>query len=371
MADVPEKYRDFNVFLEPLKSIKPEVIIQEIKNDVGAFVENSFQTETNRSLLIVENKAKLLFEPYLDRFIEKKFSPAFVKSGYNVLWIKGVVSKRISILVDSINTGLEIIELVNNLSQNKYEVEKIYCYVVNSEAFQALNANKVTSGIPIESAHTLQMHLGDPIDLVEKLKLYYTSLPDPMDLEHAYDVYFGKCELTPAKLKSVIENCCKVALNTNSKFIADDKMVLPSNIESMRFDIPNPKGISIESNEKIKEIIANVKFDHANMKLKTFLKNGGLQFSLIGCFPVASLHKKSINPNDGCKVCDKSSCYHSMIDCQRSFSKVLRWKVFCPLCVQNYVERSILNCVRKLIEIQTEGKAKFVIQPHDPIDRKI
>jgi hypothetical protein len=370
MESVPEKYRNFDKFIEPLKQIKPEETIHEIRNDVAAFVERDFKVESGQSILIIEKKAKLLFQPCFDRFIEKKFSPAFVRNCHDVTWTKGIISEHYSLLADTINTGAEVINTIANMKVRGCSVDKIYCYILNSEAVANLSANPLTANIPIVSAHKIQSHVGDPLDYVEKLKILYVSLPDPMDIDHAYDIYRGDCSLTPHDFRSIIENSCKKTLNlVMASFRKDEKVILPNGIESFRMNIDDPRLINIPSNPKIKNLANTIMFDYANLKLKTFFKKGDLQFLLIACFPVNNLRRKNVKPKNGCDICTKEQCYHALIFSR--ISKVLFWKTFCPLCVENYLERKILNEIQLSILTALNGNGKLVVEKYDPFDREL
>jgi len=81
------------------------------------------------------------------------------------------------------------------------------------------------------------------------------------------------------------------------------------------------------------------------------------------------LRKKNVNPKNGCQFCEKNQCYHTLI--QGSVPKVLRWKSFCPLCIENYVERSILNGISAFIKASIEGKGKLIVEKYDPFEREI
>jgi len=251
------------------------------------------KTDFNQTLLIIEKKAKLLFEPFFDRFIEKKFSPAFIRSCHDVVWIKGLLSERVSLLADSINTGAEIMNVVTNMAVTKHTIDKIYCYVLNTEAIKKLKANEFTANIPIITAHTIQAHAGDPQDFIEKLKILYTSMPDPMDIDHAYDIYYGDCSLTPAEFKNIIEDCCKKAMNLDGlSFKKDEKVILPKTVESMRMEIKHPHLISVNSNPKIQPLMKTIRFDYANLKLKTFLRKETCSFRLLAVFQSVICEKR-------------------------------------------------------------------------------
>ena len=212
--------------------------------------------------------------------------------------------------------------------------------------------------------------MGDPQDLIERLKILYISLPYPMDIDHAYDIYYGDCSLSPRDFKTLIEDCCKKALHLDRlSFEVDEKVILPNGVESMRMEIIQSNKITMNSNPKIEKLMNTIRFDYANLKLKTFFKKGGLQFSLIGCFPMNSLRRKNVHPKDGCTVCEESQCYHTVI--KSSVPKVLRWKTLCPLCIENYVERSVLNEISTNLLASIEGTDKLIVEKYDPFQREI
>jgi hypothetical protein len=368
LALIPRKYQSFDEFIKELKKTSPEEIIQWTKDDVKAFVENSIKPEFNQTLLVIEKKAKLLFEPSMHRFMEKGFSPAFIRACHEVVWIRGSIGNKISIIADCINTGDEIILVADHITLMGCTIDKIYCYVFNEEATKKLKANKSTKNVPIVSAHNLK--LGDSTDIFGKLRILYISLPDPMDIDHSYDIYRGDFSLKPPELKNVLETCCREALGIEDLSFQDDEhLILPKRMQSMRMDIKNPRIINAGSNSRLRKMLDSIDFDYANLKLKAFYEDSRLQFSLIGCFPLRNLHKKETYPQDGCQFFEKNQCYINIIQCR--ISKVLRWKIICPLCIANYVERIILNQISARFIASLKDKGPVIVEKHDPVERQI
>jgi hypothetical protein len=89
----------------------------------------------------------------------------------------------------------------------------------------------------------------------------------------------------------------------------------------------------------------------------------------MACFPVKSLKRKATDPVKGCDFCKLSQCYIKLVKCQ--ISKALRWKLLCPLCIENYVERSILNKINAFVTESFIDKGKYTVQRYDPLERDI
>jgi hypothetical protein len=376
-TEVPIQFQSFDEYIKHLKQQKAEEIIQQIKDDVKAFVEREIKADkpdTKETMLIIEKKAKLLFEPSLGRIIEKGYSPAYVRACHDITFTRGTLTPTMSLLADCINTGDEIKKIVKGRAANNQTINRIYCYILNNEGLEKLRADPATEKIPIIYGHILKNGEAAKIintsdDIFGKLKILYNSLPDPMDIDHCYDVYHGNSSLSFTDLKTRLEQCCQNAFGiADLTFSDDDFMIVPKGMHSMRMNL-NPKSIGCP-NPTTLMLLQTKKFDHANLKLKTYHQEGRLQFSLIGCFPLGELRRKDVNPNHGCPVCEEQKCYQYLTKFQKTVSKDLRWKSMCPLCIANYVERTLLNEVSKSFLASLDGK-QMIVEGHDPLERDL
>jgi hypothetical protein len=48
-----------------------------------------------------------------------------------------------------------------------------------------------------------------------------------------------------------------------------------------------------------------------------------------------------------------------------------RWKMLCPLCVENYIERSVLDKINEVIAPILSEKGGLTVQKNNPVQRVI
>jgi hypothetical protein len=300
--------------------------------------------------------------------VVKGYSPVFVRKLREAVWTKGGrITKKYSLLTDWINTGEEISSLILHLRNQKCEVDKVYCYAVCEDTIAMLTSGPLKK-VPIVAGNKIKP--GDPTFFSRKLQAYYQCLLDPIDIDNAYDIYQIGGKTTPNEIKEVVQLSCQKVLGSSAKFEFGDHHFLPANMESMHLDLEDLCSISDASlKAKIDYLLTKIEFDYPHITLKTVSGKGGLRFSLDCCFPTTPLHRNSLKPEKGCNICQPTQCYIKLNKSKMPMKK--RWKMLCPLCIENYVERSVLDKINEVIVPILSEKGGLTVQKNNPIQRVI
>jgi hypothetical protein len=373
LAGIPPHIpRDIDQYKAPLKGLSAEDIVQQISVNVGNFIERQLDTESERTILFLGRKARLLFQPYLDTLIYKGYSPAYIRKLDHSSWTTGGILKHVSFLADCINTGEETIHACKVMAKRNRLVDKIYCYALNTKALNELNSNRLTSKIPIIVAHSLDD--AEFRDFFKRIQVYYQSLVEPLDSDHAYDIYSISSYLTQNEVERIIEAAIRTVLGKEKIGFVDDPcnsiLCLPNNMENLFFNILD----DIDSNHTslspaAKDLIDLAEFENRYFQLKIIHKEALTKFSIMSCFTVNSLErtKSLLEHENGCMACASSKCYLEIVTSDLPVTE--NQAKLCPLCIENFVERSILDRISEFARYFFAAKGFVSVHKHDPIER--
>ncbi|MGO8805644.1 MAG: hypothetical protein ACLQO7_03425 [Candidatus Bathyarchaeia archaeon] len=368
MAKIPTSIEDFKA---PLKGLNPDVICEEIKANVSAFIEKEIKAKSNETLLLLGRKSSLLFQTVYQRASEKGYSVAILRRLNDANWTKGVVTENVSLLADCINTGDEVRYAVKDTLKKGRKINGIYCYACNSETLEKLKADQTFKDIPINVAFVLESNNSQ--DFFRKVQVYYQSLLHPIDSDHAYDIYQPGSTLGPKVIQKIVQLACREILGAPELYFDDDPtLFLPKNMSSMSLDISSFDSNKSTLSSKMKDFMDLLDFDYPFIKLKTQAEKGRTRFSIMSCFPLASLDITTLKNKKDCIVVGKAQCFSEIVTC--NLSRETKDTVLCPLCVANYVERSLLNQISSYVISHIppwKGIFGIIPQKYDPIERQI
>jgi hypothetical protein len=211
---------------------------------------------------------------------------------------------------------------------------------------------------------------GDPNNFSRRLQAYYQSLLDPIDIDNAYDIYQVGATIAPSEIKELVEAACQQVLGNSLQFDNNDHTYLPENMQSMGLDVKGLGSINDEPlRRKVNYLLSKIEFDYPHVTLKTLSEKGGSKFSVDCCFPITPLHRNSLKPEKGCNICQPNQCYIKLFQSDVQMKRL--WKILCPLCIENYVERSVLNKINMVIEPELSKKGNVTVQKNNPVYREI
>ena len=250
----------------------------------------------------------------------------------------------------------------------KFTIDRVYCYALNSDAVDKLKSDPITSNIPIISAHTLTNTKSK--DFFKNVQVYYRSRLPPIDSDHAYDIYRLGVTCNPKMIHEVVESGVQIVLGIKNRFYYDQNSWLPKGMTSMNLDVSNIDSNTTTLSPKVKDLLDIIEYDFPYFRLKIVCEKAGMRFSLMGCFPIRKLTGRDVKRDGACDICGNSGCYTQLI--RSNLPRRQHWKLLCPLCIENYVERSILNKISGYItKVLALKQLPFSMQRFDPIERNI
>lgn len=368
---------DFKNYIAPLNNLTTEEIIQQFRIDLAEFTEHTFEPGTNQSLLIVGRKAGHLFQSFFRRLLEKGYSLIFIRNlKDDAFWTSGKIPKTVSLLTDCINSGNEILTIAKYVKSKGCKIDKIYSYASKTDGLVRLKKEKTIAEVTIISAHELEQNKSE--SFLRRLQAYYQSWLEPMDIDHSYDTYRLPFHLTFDVFRSIIDSGCQNALGRSDiHFEPDKNLYLPSNMTSMSMDLGDIVALkSIEFGDKLEPLASKVEFDFPQLRVKAQFDTSGTQFCLMGCFPPVNLSRWVLGSKRNCRIKKDTKCYHDIIKSRIPIER--RWKLVCPLCIENFVARLILDQIEKDMTTlfpttktgdNKPGEDAISVQKYNPIER--
>jgi hypothetical protein len=369
---------DFKNYIAPLNNVTPEEIAQQFRIDVAEFIEHTFRPGTNQSLLIVGKKAGHLFQSFFRRFFEKGYGLTTIKNlKDNAFWTSGDIPKTVSLLTDCINSGNEILTIAKHVKFEGCKIDKIYSYASKIEGLAKLKKEEMIAGTPIISAHELEQNQSEIF--LRRLQAYYQSWLEPVDIDHSYDIYRLPFNLTHDVFRSIIDSGCQNASGRSDiHFEPDENLYLPSNMTSMSMDLGDITVLkNIEFGNRLELLASKVEFDFPQLRAKAQFDTSGTQFCLMGCFPQVNLSPWVLGSQRNCSIRRDTKCYHDIIKSRIPIER--RWKLVCPLCIENFVARLILDQIEKDMTTlfpttktgdNKPGEGAISVQKYNPIERQ-
>ncbi|MBI2938086.1 MAG: hypothetical protein HYY22_07770 [Thaumarchaeota archaeon] len=168
---------------EHYANLDPTKVISQIQSEVQQFVKTILSNNSFESLLIVGRKSKLLYSPFIDNN-QKRYQVRYLQlrrpiTRHHLVWEGSSVTGRAAILVDSINTGEEVSQVMSILKEGGVKIVDIYCYLLNQTGTKPLGHKPIT----IHNVKTKR----DYHEVSKKLQLFYYSRPRPIEDEVMFD----------------------------------------------------------------------------------------------------------------------------------------------------------------------------------------
>jgi hypothetical protein len=399
IANLSATPTNLNEYMGHLKALEPEALAQQIRAEVLKFMEaNVKENNEEETLLLVGRKAALLFSPFFEKFRGKTISqalganyppqrinyellntpriirnPSLVRKLNGTFWTSGRMSPKISLLADSINTGAEILSVGRAVKKKGHKICNIYCYASNAETVKKLEHHEPFSDSNIVCAHKFDPNEATPF--FRSVQAYYQSLLDPVDSDHAYNIYHGAANLNAETISKVIQFACQQIFGNNSLSFEQDieGLYLPKNVKNMTADVGNIDPAKTRFNPQLNDFLTLLDFNFPFIRLKTLSEKKSTEFSIMASFPFEPIDVQALWLKRKCQVCNKSKCYANLVKSNLDM-KSLR-ELLCPMCLTNYVERSILkkisNTVMSMLEPMGGAYRGICIEKHDPIEREI
>lgn len=146
-----------------------------------------------------------------------------IKEGGCICNIKPPDDCNIYIIVDSIDDGDEIKNVLQSLSEYRDRIKEIFSFISNEKGVKSLNENKQFGLSNITSWRTMS---GEAYKNFYKdyVLAYLSSLVEPMDTDHPYITYsLSGDKISVESIREIIEECISDTLKTKVK-LEEDKL---------------------------------------------------------------------------------------------------------------------------------------------------
>jgi hypothetical protein len=375
-------------------TIDPQILAQQTRVDVLGFMEK-ISVEPDQTLLLVGRKAGLLFQPYLEKLANQRISkalktpfepdvtpdmvhsyrfiqsPALIRRLNGAFWTTGTISKKVNLLADCINTGEEISTVYKGVSRRGITVNKIYSYASNGQTVKNLSTDPDLKNTEIVSRHLLEPE--DAKHFFRRVQGYYQSLLEPVNSDHAYNVYHSRFNLLPKTIKKVVEEVTQWAFGDKALHFEkdEDAIYLPRSMTSQTIELETVNHENVNFGTNIQDFLTLVEFECKFIRLKTASTKINTDFSIVVGFSAHPIDFDNLRKENKCDLLAKSKCYANLVKSNMALSEIR--EILCPLCFNNYVERSILNRFSShILSIIANGAWQTVtVEKHDPIERSL
>ncbi|MGE5556723.1 MAG: hypothetical protein ACM3UY_10790 [Methanocella sp.] len=362
--------KNIKEYIGDLYKEPPAEVISKIRVDLEPFIGKIIKSDSHE-LYLVGRKSRHLFHPLItSRLVEQSPGIHFlnvlmgIKNGSRVCIIDspGRVPKEISLLADSIDEGEEKEVLVNILKKYDCNISKIFCYVANQQGIDYLVAKNVFTRDQIIALHTIPK--AEYRLFNNRLETYYQSRIEPMDIDHAFDIYSFATKISSEDLflffKTAVQEALKCgkgdfseAEKLTEKDVANNILFVPDEIKNFNFDCYDFSGCNAFCKAMVPRLLTGAEVEYVQIRLKAELKDTESTICLMVFCPLnpQSFSLETIKAN---KCLGSPSCPVQDVAYDNTrFTQDEIMDIKCPQCIENRLSGAILQKVM--------GKLKFLI----------
>ena len=340
--DVPVDYRTY--FGDLLKD--SDSIVTQIRDDIEHLVEDDLLKEEPTDVLFVERKGLHLFYHTFNRLMEAGFSLGrvrFFKVGECPLLLVNPrfgVLEDVVICTDAINTGDEILTLLQAFRAHDVSIRKIFCYYANSNSLSKLLSQKLVRSDQIIYAHRVLQ--GESYsNLAKRLSIYFQSRIEPMDMDHVYDLFTLKTRFKRiSDLRSILNSSASSFFGEGVEFERDD--LAPKNVVGFSLEYPvdgswNDLGFCLPPT-LIEEVEKFCDVSFLELRVKFERRGSPQNFTIMGYSQVEDVDAPGLSKvkcpikSVGGDTCLKDKIFYNK-DAVSDEEVVSR---ICTLCIENY-----------------------------------
>lgn len=277
-----------------------------------------------------------------------------------------IPNRRIMILVDAINRGEEINNIVEFVKQNDGVLKSIYAHLINKDTFEKLQNEPNFKDILIKGKHIVPSD--EYATIHETFIAFNHSLKDPSDSEHLRAKYLFTPRITKDDTNKMITYVKNHLSKITPFYSIENSLAADSNLHR-RFTIgaKNEDNLLIQSigiDEKIAKI-ASIEI----LEIRFYISNEAQKHSHITTtiIPIPDVSFKDILKTKDCaNVID--SCSYDKSSISESSTGDYHY-IICPQCLENYIATVVhVQVMQFLSDYFDDTKYKCVGSPviHNP-----
>ena len=363
-------------YLGDLSKESPEKIISKIRVVLNLLV-NEIVNYATPELYLTGRKSRHLFHPLINSILlEKGFHTHFLNiltgkiHGKELCIIEpvGKLSKKITLLADSINNGEEKARILSIMRNYKINIANIFCYGANTEGIKYLEENGIFSP---DKIFTLNVFSPEEYrEFSKRLETYYQSRIEPMDAEHVFAKFRIAKKIPREKLYLMFKKSVQSALTCTKGDFTQAKMINSSDKENanIMFTRENIVNFNFEcyDHDICKKgscsIPEDIQIEYMQIRLKAKLEETESDICImVFCSPVDV--DISISSKKNCAFKTNYCLLDTVKYDVSAFKREEIAAITCPQCIENNISLSILekigNQFGSLIEkVKNENKSK-------------
>ena len=240
--------------------------------------------------------------------------------------------RKIMILVDAINHGNEINDIVEFVKENGGDLKSIYAYLINKDTLEILKNKPHFKDILIKGKHIVQSDEYSTIH--EKFIAVNHSLKDPTDSEHLYAKYLLTPRITKEDTNKMIAYI-KNRLSEKTPFYSyENRLAVDSNLHR-RFTIEMKDNLSIKRFGIDKKIAKSISLERLQIRVNISNKAQMHSHITTTIIPIADVSIEDILKTKDCNNAI-DLCNYDVSNISRS-STVNYHYIICSQCLENYI----------------------------------
>jgi hypothetical protein len=265
-----------------------------------------------------------------------------------------IPNSKIMILVDAINHGNEINDIVEFVKENGGILKSIYAYLINKDTFERLQSEPYFKDILIEGKHIVQSDEYSTIH--EKFIAFNHTLKNPTDSEHLYARYLLAPRITKDDTNKMIIYI-KNRLSKETPFYSNENSLAADSNLHRRFTIETKDNPSIESigiDEKIAKIASLER-----LQIRFNINNEAQKHSHITTtvIPVVDVSIEDILKTKDCNNIIDSCNYD---DSNISESSIGDYHyIICPQCLENHIATAVHVQIMRFLSDYLNKTSKY------------
>lgn len=274
---------------------------------------------------LLQSKGKIPGHISLKKSIQGVF---YIRSNYEIK-TENLKNKKVGIVVDAINKGDEIQEIIEVLTNVGASVEIVYAYISKKSTIQKRKKEKIL----FKSCHE-----GDEEEYSrfrKNITIFNSSSTEPLDTDHVFASYKIIPEIDLVTLKSMLENFSK-ELKLEGDITENDLIGELSGNQLITLDVLEPPPSNLP---KFPPSLQDYIKTFERLQIRCWVDNhqrGVTKLTLMIFTPPENLNVKKIHDDDF--PCQK------ILKCNFQNKNKLDFNFsLCPMCFENYISGKVLE----------------------------
>lgn len=334
-------------------------IIQRVDSRVKEIVKEILSNYEPKPIVMIGRKSQHLLNHVRMRLDDAEFQTCFyrkVNEYVTVVRDLKIIPQELYLFIDSIHTGKEMRSTIEEFRENKFTIDKVFCYLKNRKGVNTI----VDEGLITEDQiwSIFESTSEESYDeLYRDLKIFFRTRIEPMESFSSFDTYSVNDIISSALLFEQINPTLEEKFDCEINFKKSEDIALNSGIEEISFI---PTGSEYKANllkSAFKDSTLIELFD-ININLKIKSKEYMSEFT-IEPIPIVEVDHKICDVENVIK--NPEWCYLKLYRAVDDESEVIK-NALCNACACFWISQLILSNIEDPLISNFESIGKVCVK---------